>query len=114
MVPLRRLLGLSLADTLEVMMRNPLQFVAVIRNFVVLANVAILAVERFAVSIKPEISHSDFTGTGRVTWPGRCRGADGPSKRRGYAMAGVLPNDFGLMVPARCLLPVRSSSARRG
>lgn len=94
-------------------MRNPLQFVAVIRNFVVLANVAILAVERFAVSLKPEMSHSVFTGTGRVTWPERCWGAHGPSKRRGYAMAGVLSNDFGL-IPAHCLLPVRSRSARRG
>ncbi len=95
-------------------MRNPLQFVAVLRNLVALANVAILAVERFAVSIKPEMSHSDFTGTGRVTWSWRCRSARGPSKRRGHAMAGVLLGDFGPRVPAYCLLPVRSSSDRRG
>ena len=95
-------------------MRNPLQFVAVLRNLVALANVAILAVERFAVSIKPEMSHAVFTGTGRVTWPERCMSAHGPSKRSGYSLAGVHLGDFGPLVPARCLLPVRSSRTRRG
>jgi len=95
-------------------MRNPLQFVAVIRNFVVLANVAILAVERFAVSIKPEMSHRHCTGTGRVTWPERWMSADGSSKRGSYALAGVHLSDFGLLVPPPCLLPVRSRHARRG
>ena len=47
-------------------MRNSIILVAAIRNLVALANVAILAAERFAALSKPEMSRR-YCGTGRAT-----------------------------------------------
>jgi hypothetical protein len=59
--------NVSLMGTPEEMMRNPIQLVAAIRTLAVLANVAILAVERFAAFSKPEMPKLCFAGTSRHT-----------------------------------------------
>jgi hypothetical protein len=87
----------------EVTMRFELNFAAVVRNVAVMANVAILAVERFVAGYQPELHpmprlHQRITETlrfgTRSGWCGSCRDLfDGNGSSMGLALVRISSDD---------------------
>ncbi len=96
-------------------MRNPIHFVVAIRNLAALANVAILAVEWFAVSLKPEMSHLCLAGTSRFArqWRHRTH-AHALGDRRGYAISPFRYSDLGYSGTCNGQMPTRRCDAQPG
>lgn len=106
---------MSLVDTPEVTMRNPIHFAAAIRNLVVLANVAILAAERFAAVPKPVMSRLCLIGTSRDARQWYRRGhSDAAGERYCHAISPIRHAGQGDLGTGYEPMPTRRCDCRRG